>query len=557
LEKRSFFWFWTLFILLNVLLYFHNGISFLDHQGLLQGPTIDAGSWTGRMHMMFVKNKYYLFLFSGEVLLILSLMLILPSSGKWFRRFFYTFFIFLFVYNIYFEFNQKFYGIVPSFRNDYVLLNEVLPIFLNSLTGNATLSYLFAILFVLLTGSLFVFLLKKLIFHFEKIKSHWLTRSIFAGLWLFVLMYTFANRHKLAHQKILAAHWGIPNIWKSTQLEGADKYKKIETNPYEKHFSNLLAKQPNIYLLFIESYGTVATESKALKDNYLTQISSLSKRLEDKGYHAASTYSLSPVKGGRSWFAFSSFMSGLKVENQIQYNDLIQKHYDYPNMVSYFNHQGYQTYRLSTMSNVNADSLIPYARTNRYWGFDEWWTYQDFNYEGYHYDALGGIPDQYALGYFRDIISTNTEKPSFLFYITMASHMPWFEPPPILKDWRAFNQIHSDKPADISGTDLDRYEQSIAYEMELMTQFIESAPDSNSIFILIGDHQPPGMEHMVYDKTPDAATPLHVISQDSTFVNRFRLDGFQKGLKVDLESVKYLGHEDFYGLLLKHLETVY
>lgn len=550
LHRRPFLIFWGLFILLHLLLFFQNDISLLDQLGLLQGPTIDAGSWTGRIHMLFVKNKYHFLVISGELLLFFSVLFFIKAPGKWWNRILYISFIFFFVYNIYFEFNHKFYGIIPSFRNDYVLLQEVLPIFLNSLTGgSATLSYVFAIVFVILAGLFFIWLLKHLLKNFVAIRSYKLTKAIFAVLWIFTLIYSFDISYKFRHQKALAIHWMSPNVLKSMQLEDADKYATIESNEFEPYLSQKLTQKPNIYLLFIESYGTVATESAALKPSYLKQIKNLESRIKKLDYHIASTYSISPVKGGRSWLAFSSFMSGLKVDNQIQYNDLIQRNFEYPNMVRYFNQQGYQTYRLSTMSNVDSDSLIPYARTNRYWGFDEWWTYEDFEYKGFLYDMLGGIPDQYALEYFRAKIAPDKQQPKLLFYITMASHMPWFKPPPLLDDWRVFNTMKSDQLIDIAGTDLERYKKAIAYELELMTRFIE-AEQAPSLFILVGDHQPPGMEYLIADQTDDSATPLHIISKDSVFVNHFLDQGFQEGLEVDLKRLKYIRHEDFYKVLL-------
>ena len=465
----------------------------------------------------------------------------------------YSIFIVLFIYNIYFEFNQKFYGITPAFRNDYALLSEVLPIFLNSLTGNSGLTFLGTILFILITGASFVLLLKLMIKHFLKIRHLKITVWIAGLFWFFTIVYSTVDSYKLKHQKILDVYWMSPYIIKSMTLEGADKYKKIENSPYEAQLSRSLQNKPDIYLIFVESYGTVITESPEMKSAYLQQIKDIESRLDTAGYHIASNYSRSPVKGGRSWLAFSSFMSGLKVENQIQYNDLIQRNFDYPNMIRFFNHQGYQTYRLSTISNVDSDSLIPYARTNRYWGFDEWWTYWDFEYRGYQYDVLGGIPDQYALGYYRDVIESKNTQPKLMFFITMASHMPWYEPPPLLEDWSTFNILKVDKPLVMEGSDADRYQQAVFYDLELITRYILSG-NPNSIYIIVGDHQPPGMEYMIAGITDDAATPMHIICQDNSLIQHFQSHGFQKGMSVNLDKIEYTNHESFYGIFLGGLK---
>ncbi len=552
LNKRAFITFWLLFILINGLMYFQNYISILNHWGLLQGPTINAGSWTGRVHMLFGRSSYHLFKISGEILLLLSLFFFIKPTQKWPKRILYSTFIFLFVYNVYYEFYQKFYGIIPSFKNDYVLLQEVLPVFLNSMVGNAILYYAATVIATILLAVFFVFLMKKMIKNFFLIRKHKLTQLAFLVLLLFTIIYASVSSYKLEHQNILDTHWLIPKIVKSTSLHEADKFKQAKPSPYKNYLDYPLAEKPNIYLLFIESYGTIVTESPDLKGSYLQQIKGIEKELSSAGYHTASTYSISPVKGGRSWLAFSSFMSGLKVENQIQYNDLIQKNHSFPHMVRYFNKQGYQTYRLSTISNTNSSSLIPYERTNRYWGFDEWWTYWDFKYQGHPYDVLGGIPDQYAMGYYRDVITKDVEKPKLLFFITMGSHMPWFEPPPIVDDWKELNRPQPGKVQSMEGNEIDRYEKSIQYELELMTRFILEESE-NSIFILVGDHQPPGMEYKITNITHDAATPIHIISKDSMLIQRFNEDGFQKGMEVKLDQLDYLKHEAFYKIFMDNL----
>ena len=133
--------------------------------------------------------------------------------------------------------------------------------------------------------------------------------------------------------------------------------------------------------------------------------------------------------------------------------------------------------------------------------------------------------------------------------------MPWFKPPPLLDEWRDFNQIQSKELLSMEGSDLVRYERAIHYELELMARFIQAHSSEQSLFILVGDHQPPGMEHLVYDITPDAATPVHIISKDSSLTQGFMTHGFQEGWLVDLEKVQYMRHEDFYSMFFSVLQN--
>jgi len=281
LNKRAFFTFLGLFLLINSLLYFQNYVSIFNHLGMTEGPTINAGSWTGRMHMLFGRYSYHFIKISGEFLLFVSLFFFIKPSNKWLKRLLYFCFIFFFIYNIYFEFNQKFYGITPAFLNDYVLLSEVLPIFLNSLSGNATLLYISAIVFVIAVGLLLIFLIKKLLSNFEQIRSHFAIRFLMGFLLFFTLIYSTVSSYKLSHQKIIDVHWLSPKIVESMSLPNAHKFEKIETNLYKEFLDLNLKTKPNIYLLFIESYGTVITESPDLKPKYLQQINTIGTKLKN------------------------------------------------------------------------------------------------------------------------------------------------------------------------------------------------------------------------------------------------------------------------------------
>lgn len=552
LNLKAFFFFWGIFIVINILFFFQNYVGILNHLGWTEGPTIDAGSWTGRVHMLFRRHDYHFIKISGELLILLGLFFFINPKRKTYRWILYIIFMFLFIYNIYFEFYQKFYGVIPSFQNDYVLLQEVLPIFLNSLSGNTTFLYLFALVAIMVIASIFIYLIRSMLRQFILIKNHRAFKISYGALLAFSIIYVGVSSYKLKHQKIIDIQFLSPLVIQSTKLKGANKYEKITSNNFDQYLNKTLSSKPNIYLFFVESYGTVLTEAPNSKTTYLQKIDSIEKRLIKKEYSMASTYSLSPVKGGRSWLSFSSFMSGLKVENQIQYNDLIQKNFNYPNLIRLFNQKGYQTYRLSSMSNKNAHKLIPYERTNRYWSFDEWWTYWDFNYFGHHYDALGGIPDQYILGYYRDVVSQQTSKPKLLFFITMSSHAPWYPPPPIVEDWKTLNQERPGVELSLTGEEEFRYQEAVYYDLEILTQFIEQEEES-SIFILVGDHQPPSLEYKISGITPLSSTPLHIISKDSTLVQGFIGEGFQDGMDIDLKSVKYIGHEDFYGIFMENL----
>lgn len=547
----SAFLFGIIFLLLNGLVFFHNYVVLFVPEGIYDGPTVDVGSFISRVEMMFAKIDFYYFIFSLEMLLMLGAFFFVKKLKAWMIGLFSLASILLFIFNIYIEFYDKFYSTIPSIRNDLLLASESLPVFLNSLTDNASNTFFTTLILLLLVALVFVLLIRWMLKSFFVFKDFLVTRILYALLLVLGGYLAFGTSSKKAEKPLIHAAFLSPSILQTFTTAGADKYKESLNSPHKSFMQKKLKDKPNVYVIFLESYGGVATESDSLREGYRDKIKEIGARLAEGGYHAASQYSVAPIKGGRSWLSFMTLMSGLKVDNQIQHNDLISLHATYPHMVRFFNNQGYHTYRLSTMNSTKSDSLIPYRNLNLFWGFDEWWTYKDFGYKGPKYNYLGGMPDQYLLGYFRDSVAYDEPGPKFMSCITMVSHAPFHVTPPFLDDWRAFNQTKEGWP-NLRGDHLYRYGQTMHYNLELLTRFVLEDKE-NSVFIFAGDHQPPALEFLVWDKMNDAATPVHIISKDSALIDRLVNNGFQQGMQLSLDSIKYLHHEEIYPRFIEAL----
>ena len=186
--------------------------------------------------------------------------------------------------------------------------------------------------------------------------------------------------------------------------------------------------------------------------------------------------------------------------------------------------------------------------------------YNDIPYKGYQYDYLGGLPDQYALGHFDENIGDKSTSPKFLFFITTTSHGPWYPPPPIVKDWKALDDLKESPTGEspqLKGETIFRYQKSIEYELKVVIDFIKNQSNRNSIFILLGDHQPATLEYKIADRSHNAATPIHIISRDSAFVNSFQKYGLQPGMNVNIINVEYINHQGIYSLFLRQLLEFY
>jgi hypothetical protein len=144
----------------------------------------------------------------------------------------------------------------------------------------------------------------------------------------------------------------------------------------------------------------------------------------------------------------------------------------------------------------------------------------------------------------------------------MNSHGPWFPQAPILEDWRKLDTIPRladeliDFEALLSAPVGERYINAIEYQLAYLTQFIIKHAERNSIFVLIGDHQPA----IIYRQGIDGFhTPMHIISKDTAFVERFAERGFFPSLEITEpgDTSRQVKHADFYALFIEELLAVY
>ena len=318
-----------------------------------------------------------------------------------------------------------------------------------------------------------------------------------------------------------------------------------------------LRETPNIYLIFVESYGSVLYSSVTLRRNYLPRIEAMDATLREHGWHTASTLSTSPTFGGGSWMAYTSAQYGIRVGKQSQYLTLREKYQQtpYPSLGRYLQNQGYEFVWVTPI----ARQLSPQEslENDQFYGPDRWLLFDDMNYVGPMYGWGPSPPDQFTLGFAQSFAEENVRQPLFLFYLTQNSHYPWSPLPPVTDSWHDLNDSNIESPPAAKQA-LPYYEHaknymaSIDYTLTTLTDFIVNSADERAIFVLVGDHQPP----IVARKRAGQATPVHIISKDADFVAQFSTFGFEDGLELTDMTPK-MHHEGLYALLVRTLVARY
>jgi hypothetical protein len=195
-----------------------------------------------------------------------------------------------------------------------------------------------------------------------------------------------------------------------------------------------------------------------------------------------------------------------------------------------------------------------YLRLN---GADELIRNRDLAYVGPQYGWGPSPPDQYVLNHTLEDLEKRVSAPLFLFTITQNSHYPWMPQPELVDDWRTLNQPQS-PVAEIDPDSIEHSEKrqnylhAIENQLRMLTELILHYGDENSIFVLIGDHQPP----QVSRRADGWETPVHIVSRDADLIAAFEEYGFASGLAVEPVEPT-LRHEGIYSLFMRMLISQY
>ncbi|MCL7929833.1 alkaline phosphatase [Halomonas llamarensis] len=310
-----------------------------------------------------------------------------------------------------------------------------------------------------------------------------------------------------------------------------------QTHAARQDFAHTLAQSPltvkplpglagrNVLLTFVESYGMAAIESPRYRDVLRPTLAEMQTRLEARGIHVVSGLLASPIRGGQSWLAHATALSGRKVENQMWYRLLLES--DHGTLVDDFNATGHRT--LSVMPAITR--AWPEGRA---YGFDAIYAADDLPYAGppLHWVTM---PDQYTLDYTaRHLLN---DGPLFAQIALISSHAPWTPILPVLDDWSLIGDgtifapwQNAGDPPDVLWQDLERicdhYAWSVDYAVKVAGRFAERVVNEQTLLIILGDHQ---AAPLITGENASNAVPVHVISADLALLTPFIARGFVRG----------------------------
>ena len=283
----------------------------------------------------------------------------------------------------------------------------------------------------------------------------------------------------------------------------------------------------DVIIDFVESYGQVAVQGTSFSPGVDAVLRKQQAMLARAGWSMQSAWAGSPTAGGVSWLAHSTLQSGLWVNSQQRYDELLASQRF--TLSDAFNKAGWNT----VLDDPEDEEFAP---AKSFYHYDQVYNRRNAGYQGPSF-SYSAMPDQYTYAEFQRLALTPGHQPVMAQIATTSSHTPWV-PLPSMVPWNqvgdgsVFNSQRG-TAADVarvwSNADTVRqyFGQSIQYSMTALTSWVLELNDPNLVLILLGDEQP---HSAVSGPDPDNYVPISVITRDPSVLRQISSWHWQDGL---------------------------
>ncbi|MCP1314251.1 MULTISPECIES: alkaline phosphatase [unclassified Halomonas] len=281
----------------------------------------------------------------------------------------------------------------------------------------------------------------------------------------------------------------------------------------------------NVLITFIESYGVSAIDDPRYRDLLRDTLAEMDERLAARGIGVVSGLLEAPMRGGQSWLAHATVLSGRWIDNQLWYRLMLDS--NRATLVDDFRVTGQRSLAVMPAITLAWPEGIAY-------GFDEIRAARDIPYAGPRLNWVT-MPDQFTLDY---VLRQHLDGPPLFAQITLiSSHAPWTPILPVLENWSMIGNgaiyapwENASDPPEVLWQDLERirdhYGWSVDYSVKVTGRFAERAVGDDTLLIVLGDHQ---AAPLITGEGASAAVPVHVMSRDPALLDAFRARGFVDG----------------------------
>jgi phosphatidylglycerophosphate synthase len=310
------------------------------------------------------------------------------------------------------------------------------------------------------------------------------------------------------------------------RFAGEIRRDRYRSTPGDRLLTDLRGK--DVLLVFVESYGRVALESSSLSPRIEAVLDAGTRQLQAAGFSSRSAWLTSPTFGGISWLAHSTLQSGVWVDSQGRYDQLVVS--DRFTLSQAFRRAGWR-----------AVGHVP--SNNRYWPegssfyhYDKVYDRRNVGYRGPTY-AYASMPDQYALLALQRLeLAKRDHRPVFAEVDLVSSHPPWTRIPQLI-DWSDVGDgsVFDRLPVDETGLSdaKQAYGRSLEYTLSALFSFVEHFGRDNLVLVVLGDHQP---ATIISGHGASHDVPISVIAHDPAVLDRIVGWGWMDGMRPGPEA---------------------
>jgi hypothetical protein len=347
---------------------------------------------------------------------------------------------------------------------------------------------------------------------------------LWVALWIAGAPAATSNATALAVDEVRAVKAGLAD---HTVLAKQIADDRFATTPANRLLTGLRGK--DVLLVFVESYGRVAVQDSAFAPQVNKVLEQGDAQLQSAGFSARSAFLSSPTFGGLSWLAHSTMQSGVQVDGQRRYDQLVNDHR--LTLTRAFKKAGWRAVGIMPANH----RAWPEGHT--FYGYDKIYDRRNLGYRGPDF-GLPPMPDQYTfLALQRRELAPPHRTAVFAEVDLISSHAPWTKIPRLIPwdqvgDGSVFDRVPVEEAtkAKLFG-DAKRarqaYGHSIEYSMKTLFSFVQRYGNDKTVLVVLGDHQPATLV------TGEGAThdvPISVIAHDPKVMQQIAGWGWQDGM---------------------------
>ncbi len=294
----------------------------------------------------------------------------------------------------------------------------------------------------------------------------------------------------------------------------------------------------DVLVVFVESYGQVAVQHTWFSPPVDRRLPALDGQLAGLGFHSRSAWLGSPTFGGLSWLAHSTLQTGLWIDQQQRYEQVLGS--DRLSLAGAFRRAGWQT-----VGDIPSDAG-PWPEGQAFYHYERMLNAADVGYVGPRY-SYARVPDQYTFAAFDRLVLAREHRRPVMAEIDLdSSHTPWSVIPRVVPwnqigDGSLYRQLKAPTSSTLrvlSDSHLQQgsYARSIRYSLSSLVSFVRHAHDPNLVMVVLGDHQP---NSLVSGTGVSHAVPISLIAHDPRVLHQ--IDGWRwtAGLRPPANGVQW------------------